>query len=249
MAKILNDLGLKQVLEELGGSATFYQKEKAKARDEEKPLYEEDGSILSTFTSGIGQIEPGEEDLLGKIWNPPIKDKDGNPLLDKSGKPKRAWDKFEVKAIIKGQEKLYGLGGNNSGQLRGVLTEMVKNNIKSDELPGTQWKIKSLGSYKWDVTYLGKVELPKEAKKTNEETKKPNGVSVKENERIKVLQAVNQVKEKSPFSQKLAGIGKADFINAVAFFSELDEKKVVSVWQEVLGEEIIKEVDGKVFFL
>jgi len=249
MAKILTDELLKTVLEELGGSATFYQKEKAKARDEEKPLYEADGSILSTFTSGIGQIEPGEEDLLGKIWNPPLKDKDGNPLLDKDGKPKRAWNKFEVKAIIKGHEKLYGLGGSNSGQLRGVLMEMVKNNIKSEELPGTQWKIKSLGSYKWDVTYLGKVELPKETKKPNGNAKKADGVSTKENERIKILQAVNEVKEKSPFSQKLAGIGKADFINAVGFFSGLDEKKVVAIWQEVLGAGIIKEVDGKVFFL
>ena len=243
MAKVLNDEMLKQILEELAGSAYFYQKEKGKARDEEKHLYEEDGSIIATFTSGIAQVEPGEEDLLGKIWNPPLKDKDGNPYLTKAGTPRKAWDKFEVKAIVGGKEVIYGLGGNNSGSLRGVLMEMTKNSLKSIDLPGTKWKLKFLGNFKWDVAYLGKVELPKETKKAN--GKKVEAVPVKD----KIMQAVLTVKEKSPFSQKLSGIGKGDFINAVAFFAEVDEKKVNTIWQEVLNAGIIREEGDKIFFV
>lgn len=245
MAKILNDQMLKDILEELGDSAYFYQKEKGKERKEEKEFYDENGSVVVTFISALHQVPPGDNDILGKPWHPKVKDNDGNPLLDRSGKPKKAWDKFEIKALIKGQEKVYGLGSSFGAQLRGTLTEMVKNNLKSEDLPGTQWKFKSLPNWKWDVTYIGKVELPKENKKSTETPKKANGVPIKD----KVIQGVNQVKEKSSFSQKLAGIGKADFINATSFFSEIDEKRINSMWQEILDSGIIKEEGNKIFFI
>ena len=238
--KILDDQMLKEVLADLAGSAYFYQKEKGKAREEEKPLYEEDGSVITTFTSGIVQVEPGEEDILGKIWNPPLKDKDGNPYLTKAGQPRKAWDKFEVKALVKGKEVVYGLGGNNSGSLRGVLMEMTKNSLKSIDLPGTKWKLKFLGNFKWDVTYLGKVELPK---KTN--GKKVDEVPIKD----KVMQGIVKVKENAPLNRMLAGIDKNEFINSVDFFAEVGEKKINGIWKEILEAGVIKEENGKIFFV
>jgi len=241
MAKVLDDSALKQILEELGSSVYFYQKEKEKARDSEKELYEPDGSVIVTFISGVVQVEPGKEDSLGKIWNPPIKDKDGNPELDKSGRPKKAWSKFEIKSLIKGKEKIYGLGSDFGAQLRGVISEMTKNGLKSAELPGTQWKFKSLGNYKWDVEYVGKVELPKE---TN--GKKPNS---KESNLDAVKKGILSVKEKASLTQKLAGLEKNDFINAVGFFAEVEDKKIHSIWKEILELGIIKEENGKIFFI
>jgi hypothetical protein len=242
--KILDDAMLREVMAELSTSVYFYQKEKAKAREEEKELYEEDGSVITIFTSGISQVEPGEEDILGKIWNPPIKDKDGNPKLDKNGNPKKAWDKFEVKAIIKGKEKVYGLGSNYTAQFRGVYMEMMKNNLKSIDLPGTKWKMKCLGEYKWDITYLGKVEIPKKTNGTKKIKEDPV-IPIKD----QVMKGITMVNEKAPLSQKLAGIGKKDLIDAIAFFTEVDEKKINSVWQEVLASGVIKEENGKIFFL
>ena len=239
MAKILNDDMLKQILEELGSSVYFYQKEKGKERKEESELYDADGSVTVIFTSELNQVEPGEKDILGKVWIPKTKDDDGNPLLDKNNRPRQAWSKFEVKAIIKGKEKVYGLGSDFGAQFRGTVFEMAKNNIKSNELPGTKWKYRALPNWKWDITYLGRVELPKEIK---------NGKSKEESNVEKVKAAVLKAKENQP-RIGLTGVDRKDLVDAVAFLTKLDEKKVNAVWSKVLESGVIKEVDGKVFYI
>lgn len=238
--KILDDSALKQILEELGSSAYFYQKEKGKWRDNEKDLYEEDGSVIATFTSELRLIEPGDEDSLGKSWHPKTKDEFGNPLRDKNGKLKKEWPKYEVMAIVKGKEKVYGLGSDFSAQFKGVVSEMQKNNIKNAELSGTKWKIVCLGQHKWDITFLGRVELPK---KNGNGAKKEKDASNFE----KVKSAVLKAKENQP-RIGLTGIEKKDLVDAVAFMSGLDEKKVLAVWKEVLESGIVREEGSKVFY-
>ena len=75
---------------------------------------EEDGEVELIFTSPISVTEPGEEDLVGRVWNPPITDAQGNPLIEQfganKGNPRQPWAKVEAKCLINGVEKIYAFG-------------------------------------------------------------------------------------------------------------------------------------------
>ena len=238
--KYLTEEDLKAVVEEASSGIYVYQKEKEKELKERQYLYEEDGSMVVHVLSPIAQVQPGEEDIIGRKWRPKLTDKDGNPILSKfNGQPLKAWEKYEVKALIKGKELVYGLGGKNTVLFRAFCTEMLKNDIKSNDLTGTKWKIKCIDmkKYTWSVDFLGKFDLPKS---------NGNG-KVKDTNLQKVKEALDGIK-KDNFARILAGIGKEDLIGAIGFKTQLKEKEVLVVWKQLVDEGILKEDSGKVFF-
>ena len=242
MVKYLNSEMLKTIVDEANSGIYIYQKEKEKDMKERQWMYETDGSMLVTFLTGIAEVKPGEPDILNREWHPKIKDKDGNPLIsEKDGKPKKAWTKYEAKVLVKGKEKVYGLGGEKSVQLQAIVSEMVKHEIDNEKLSGTKWKIKCIDAKKflWDVEYLETVDLKENA--TNE------GGKAKVDVYQSVKEAVIGVKKDNQ-ARALIGIEKDMVVNAVAFKTNLSEKQVGSVWQKLIDEHVIREENGKVFF-
>jgi len=243
MVKILDNAALEKILAE-STSAYFFQKVKEKeTREGYKSFYEKDGSVIVTFKTGMAQIEPGEKDLIEQPWIPKLKDNDGNPILDtfgaNKGNPRKAWDKFEAKAIINGTETVYGFGGKNGILLKGFVAEMMKNKIKNPELPSTKWKIKCIPSGRfntWDIEFLGKGEVPKV---------KPKKIEVSSNY-DKVVKAVSEIKEGNA-SRVLAGIGKVELAGAIAYKSKLSEKEVEKVFPQLEENGVINITGDKVY--
>ena len=250
--KILTDDILKEILAE-SASAYFFQKIKEKeTRDGFQSFYEDDGSVIVTFTTGMAQVEPEEIDLSGRSWNPRLKDKDGNPILDtfgaNKGNPRKAWDKFEAKAIINETETVYGFGGKNGILIKGFVAEMTKNKIMNSQLPGTKWKIKCnlpAGNNKfntWSIEFLGKGEIPKEKPKKNE-----NNDSKPDNGYNKLTNALIEVRDDNS-GRALAGFIKVDLIEALVFKTELNAKIIEKYFVQLEEDEIIR-VDGEKVFI
>ena len=243
MAKILDESMLKSVIDEMSSSAYFFQREKEKEiQADKKALYDDEGNVVVIFTTGIASVEPNEEDLLGRIWKPRLKDKEGNPILDAQGRKREPWAKYEAKAVIKGKELIYGFGGKNGVLFRGFCSEMGKNGIKNTELPNTKWKIKciNMAKWKWDISFLGKEEA-KLPKKTNGNGK-PEEVPIVD----KVIGAIADIKRTNA-GRVLAGLSKTELIEAIGFKVSLDEKKILSVWQELVEKKVILEDGNKVY--
>jgi len=240
--KILTEEALNEILAESTSTSYFFQKEKGKeTREGFQNFYEKDGSVIVIFKTGMAQIEPEEEDQLGRIWNPRLKDDEGNPILDRGGNPRQAWAKFEAKAEIKGTETIYGFGGKSGILLKGFVSEMKKNEIKNPELPGTKWKIKCVGGAKyntWDIEFLGKEEVPKE-KVESKKAEEPNNY-----DRIK--DTIIGIKEDN-LARTLAGLGKEELIGAVAYKSKLSEKEVEKVFPQLEENGVVKMTGDKVY--
>jgi len=239
IAKILTDVELDKILVETSASIYFFQREKQNNRAEFKPLYEEDGSVIVTFLSGIAKVEPDEEDLTGKMWNPRLKDKDG--------KPREAWDKYEAKCRIKDRELIYGFGGKNGALFREFRGVMMDNKIMNKDLPSTRWKITCVdfGRYQWNVEFLDsvgdKIATDKETVDEISEEKKP-----KDDEYSRVVDGVTEVKEKNK-GRVLAGLSEDELIDAVGFISGVDRDKVKGYLSKLAEDKIISISEDKIY--
>ena len=127
MADILDENMLGDILK-AGPTQYFFHKE-------------EDGEVEIIFESSISITEPGNEDLVGRLWNPPVVDANGNELLDFNGNPRVPWAKVEAKVIMNGAPQIYAFGGKTSSCLRTIIQQMNANSIKNGDLPGTKWSI------------------------------------------------------------------------------------------------------------
>ncbi len=159
MADILDENMLGDILK-AGPTQYFFHKE-------------EDGEVEIIFETSISITEPGNEDLVGRLWNPPVVDANGNELLDFNGNPRQPWAKVEAKVIMNGAPQIYAFGGKTSSCLRTIIQQMNANSIKNGDLPGTKWSINRTGKWNWVIQYLGKEQLktaptPKINTKVNE---------------------------------------------------------------------------------
>ena len=235
---------LTEILAEGSSTAYFFQKVKEKeTREEFKPFYEKDGSVIVVFKGGIAKIEPEDEDLFGRVWKPKLKDEEGNPILNKfgpeKGNPREPWDKFEAKAEINGKETIYGFGGKNSVLIKGFISEMKANNISVADMPETKWKIKCVvdgGFNKWDISYLGKGEIKKESPK---DTQPPN-------EYDKIADAIRGVRDDN-MGRALAGLDKNDLIEALVYKTELNVKVIEKHIPQLEKDEVVRLDGDKVF--
>jgi len=196
---------------------------------------EEDGEVEVLFETPISITEPGDEDIMGRVWNPPIVDANGNPLLDFNGEPRQPWAKVEAKVFINGAPHIYAFGGKTSSCLKAIIQQMNANSIKNSDLPGTKWSINRTGKWNWIISYIGEEALPAS---TPAPTKTDNKVKV-------IKDALSGIKLKNPSIED--GIDKSKLIYTITFLSGLTEKDVEECWKDLIVSNVIKEVGDKVF--
>jgi len=239
MAKFLNPEDLNKILKEKRKPQYFFQRTRKTDREEFADFYENDDSVIITFTTNIAEIEPNKEDLIGRIWEPNLKDKDGNPKIDKfTGKVMEAWSKFEAKCVINDTEIVYGFGSDWASLLRGVANEMLKNDIK--DLTGTRWKIRciDINKYNWDIEYIGKGDKP--APKPTKEDKKDDSTYDKAVEAIKRMAQRNKAKI-------LAGLDEDEFAPAIGLMIEVDPKEIQKMIPQLIENDVISVEEDKIY--
>jgi hypothetical protein len=221
MGKIINEDMFDEILAS-GPKPFFFQKE-------------EDGEVTIIFTSPIQITEPGEEDISGRMWNPPTTDANGNPLLDFRGNQREPWAKVEAEAIIKGLPSVYAMGGRESGLFKAWIGAMKTNEIKNTDLPGTKWTAMRTGKWNYTITYIGRDESV--SLNTNNPTLNEIVIG-------KVKDVLSDLKTKNPLVTK--GVQKSQLIKTVALLSGENQAYIESIWFLLVKDKTVIEKDGKV---
>jgi len=218
MAQIITEDELNNILKSAPGKYFFHRVE--------------DGEVILTFTSPITITDPGEEDLLGRIWDPKVTDENGNPLLDINNQPRQKWSKVEAECLINGVKHVYSFGGKQSSSLRKLLEKMNENDITNETLPGTKWSITRVGKWDWIIQYLGREEKKQ---------------STKSNSNIdKIRKSIEELKKDNPSASD--GITKNEFLQTISFLAGIKPVDIISVWDDLVDNGIIK-VDGDKIYL
>jgi hypothetical protein len=230
MAKIVSNEMLKDIL---ANSPTSYFKHT-----------EEIGEIEVVFTGEICKVEPGEEDVEGRLWNPPIVDKvTGEPYKDFKGNPRQPWAKFEALCLINGQPNVYPFGAGNSSILRAFIAGMTKAGIEN--ITGTKWSINRTGRWDWIINYLGKEDVG--SSPTSSTT-----VTLVEKKEVDVSDPVKKTlldfKATRPDKAR-AGIGKNFMLQNVVFETEMKPVDVESKFKELEKEGFLSFKDGNLIVI
>ena len=216
MVEVSNDM-LDEILKEAGSQYFFHK--------------EDTGEVTLTFESGILKVEPGEEDAVGRIWNPPTTDKQGNPILDFQGNVKEPWVKFEAKVLIKGIPHVYSFSGIKSSILKNFIMAMKKAGIENNKLPGTTWSIDRVGKWDWSIKYLGR-------EGDNKSPSKPSTLDPK------IVEALKAKKD-----QSANGLPKNDLIAFLALVMGKKTTDIEKIWPSIVEDKLVKIIDNKVFIL
>jgi len=222
MARIIKEDMMDEILAS-GPKQYFFQKE-------------EDGEVTIVFTSSISIAEPGDEDLCGRIWNPPVNDANGNPILNANGKPRQPWAKVEAEANVKGAPVIYSLGGKNSSLFRTWISALKAFEIKNDELPGTKWTCTKNGKWNWNIQYIGKEDISSSS---------PSIIDNKDLYQIK--QTLMELKSKNQSISR--GVDKKQLIKTIALLTGKTQEEIDNMWYKLINEKVIAEKDGKVSVL
>ena len=222
MAKVITQETLGGIIASGGGKYFFHK--------------EEDGEVIITFMSSISITDPGDEDLAGRIWDPPVTDADGNPLLDFNGNPREKWSKVEAECKINGVEHIYSFGGEKSSSLRALGEQMNRNGITNETLVGTKWSIARLGKWNWSVKYLGKEEIPS--------SDKPLERNLNLENYEKVSNALQELKKSN--KDVTEGVDKNQLLQTLCFMTSIKPSEIQKMWNNLLIAEKIDEDNGKV---
>ena len=195
---------------------------------------EEDGEVTIIFESPIQVTDPGDEDIVGRVWNPPVVDANGNPMLNFNGQPRQPWSKVEAEANVKGTPMIYSFGGKESGLFRAWISALRANEIKNEELPGTKWTSMKVGKWNWTIRYVGKEDI------TSTPTQTGSDISG-------VKKVLTELKVKNPMVTK--GVDKKNLVKTAALLSGKSQEEIESMWYKLISEHVIIEKDGKVTVL
>jgi len=197
------------------------------------------GKIELVFETGIVKVEPGDEDLADRVWNPKLTDANGNPLLDFNGNPREPWTKFEAKGKINGSPAIHSFGGQKGSLLREFIKAMKAKGLNNSDLPGTKWSIEKIGKWDWDIHYLGKEDTTSSTPSTK--TEKPTDNKY---DNIKKALAIKKDQTSGP-------LNKNDLLAYIAFIVQGKVEDVTeNIWPDLLKLNIVKEnADGSVSIL
>jgi len=220
MSKVIKDDMFDEILAS-GPKQNFYQKE-------------EDGGVTIVFTSSVSITEPGEEDIVGRVWNPPVSDANGNPIIDpRTGQQREAWAKVEAECVIDKIPRIYNFGGKSSPLLRAWTSALKMNDITNGTLPGTKWSACKVGKWNWKIEYLGTEEVSSDSKSDKNI-----------DDLVKVL---SDLKAKNPMVTK--GVDKKQLVKTVALLSGKSQDEIENLWHTLIEWNVISEKDGKSFVL
>ena len=195
---------------------------------------EEDGEVTIVFQSKIHVTDPGEEDLVGRIWNPPVTDANGNPILNFKGQPRLPWSKVEAEAVVKGTPMIYSFGGKETNLCKAWIGAIRANEITNDDLPGTKWTAMKTGKWNWTIRYVGKEDITS--------TPSPAGPDI-----IKVKSILDDLKVKN--KEVTRGVSKNQLIKTIVILSGKSQEEIEGMWSKLIREKIVVEKDGKVSVL
>ena len=181
---------------------------------------EENGEVTVVFTSGIRKVDPGNEDSVGRMWNP--------KTIDDKGQVKEPWSKFEATVMMDGVPFVYSFGGKGGSLLIKFVSAMKYNGISNADLPGTKWSINRASKWDWVMKYLGR-----------------EAVTIGDT-LVLFKTALKAVKEKNA-PVAMSGFNKADIISSVCFLTKKKPQEINDIWSQLLLEEVISEKDGKIF--
>lgn len=212
MAKeVTNDM-FDKLLEE-SGSQLFFHKE---------------GKVTLVFKSPIKKTNPGETDIMGRIWNPPLTDANGNPVLDRNNQPRQPWAKFEAEVLMDGMTKVYSFGGPKTSLLTNFAAAMKREDVDNKNLPGTKWSIEKIGKWDWMIKYLGTEDKPS--------TPSPNVDP-------KIVDALHAKKDQSS-----GGLDKGSIVAYLAFVTGISASEVeTKIIPSLTSGGYLKLVSGKYF--
>jgi hypothetical protein len=219
--------------------------------------YREDtGRLEILLKTNIHVIEPGEVGLDGYEWDPPVEDRDGNPIIQKFGPNKgeamEPWPKVEVKCdvitctgdrALEGEDKFFRLGGTNSGLLKAFVREMKNNDISNKDMKGTKWSIQGEKEqfWKYSVEYIGREDVSEDTTlPPAKPTKKVSGIE---------QDTLDALKAKKDQSSK-AGLPKSDVLAYLAFIrKEKSEDIEKNLWPKLIEEKVIEVKNNKIYIL
>jgi len=225
MTKVVTNDMFDDILKE-GGSQYFFHKE-------------DTGEIEVTFTSSINQVEPGDEDCLGRVWNPPVTDANGNPLLDFSGNPREPWAKFEAECLINGVPHVYSFSGRKSSVLKNMIMAMKREEISNDDLPNTTWTIDRIGKWDWNIKYVGRAEGG-QSSSSSESAPKDTGTPVDKT----IVDALKAKKD-----QGEDGIKENDIVAFLSFVTHKKADEIKELIPTLIEKRIIKKTGDFIYIL
>ena len=171
----------------------------------------EDGKVIVEFETNIYKVEKGDVDFLGNTWN-------------------HDWDKYEAKAKVNGEPKVYSFGSRRNPFLREFLNTLKMYNLTPNTLSGTKWEIEFLDNFKYNIKLL------------NSEEATPN-VDVE-----KVIDAIKKFKELTP-ELVSGGMNLNDLKKVVSIRASIKADAVDGLLPELQKRGIIKIEGDKVFIL
>lgn len=214
--------------------------------------YREDtGRLEMQILSKIEVVQPGEVGLDGNEWNPPVEDRDGNPLIQKfgpnKGEPVEPWPKVEVKVDVlscegdkaMSGEKIFRLGGINSGLTKNFIRSMKANEITQDDIVGTKWSVYGEKQQWWSyqIDYLGEGDVKDTSsnKPIKKEDKKDSKID------SKIIDALKVKKDTTS-----GEIPKTDILAVLSFATQKKTSEIEDMWQDLINAKLIKDNNGKV---
>jgi len=145
----------------------------------------------------------------------------------------KEWPKNEIKALVDEETKIFSLGWNTGAFLRKFVAVCKKNGISPDDLPGTKWTMEKTGEYEYEIIYLGK------SHKTETLVCEEEGSE----EYIKVKSTIESLKDEPELAE---GKSKDSFLAIVGLKAQMPKVDVEKEFAELVSNNVIKEVDGKI---
>jgi len=172
-----------------------------------------DGKKTVEFETNIYKVEKGDVDFLGNVWN-------------------NDWDKYEAKAKVDGEPKVYSFGSRRNPFLREFLKTLKQHNLTPNSISGTKWEIEFLDNFRYNIKYLGGA----------------SGESAPQIDLDKVIDALKKFKELTPELVN-DGINPNDLKKVISIRASIRADLVDAILPELEKKGIIKIEGGKVFIL
>lgn len=182
-------------------------------------LDEDDGEIEVELLGPHYVVEPGDKDLAGRIWD-------------------KEWAKNEIEALVDGEKKYMSFAWPGHPFLRKFVARCKKNKLSPDNLAGTIWEMQKTGEWDYSVEYIGRKEDSQEASTASTSETKEESKGYKQ-----VKNTVISLKDEPELAN---GKPKSEFISLIALKAKMPKRDIKDHFENVIKEDIVKEVDDKI---
>lgn len=183
----------------------------------------EDGTVRVVFDSELISTEPGEEDMLGYVWEP---------------KSEKKWTKVEAKARVNGEPKVFSMGGVGFSFCGDFISLCKANGITPDKVPGSVFDITKTGDWTQEIKYVGREDT------IDDKTTIPISEDIVKD----IKETLADLKENSPDILKTV-TAKSELIKILAIRSRNKPTEIERALPEIVKAGILKLEDDRVDIL